>query len=382
MAPPRSNTRVLVILCLAALLLAGPAWAHRVSSVSLIAHLDTEKRTYLLDAAMEVVPSEDPAVNDQISPEDAAREFAGYLVVMFDEAEQEPALAIEIEETSDADTPPELKRQQVLTKLSGTIPEGAKEFLLYLDPRCPMAVVMVVIKDEQPSRRMQVILSGEYSRPVSVVPVEEGDPFAETAGAVSAPSPDPVATAVTERGGVFAAFATGARMFFSGSALPVLLALATLLLTLGRTSVLWQTGILLAGAGLVSALAAWGLIGIRPEAGPVLAGLTALLALEAVVHRHLRWWRILALAVAGPTLGLFLVDSVDFRSFVAPGQPGSGRVVLLVLGVECALLATILLAAAVLLPLSRREWYRKAVVAPLAVLVAGAAIFSAVERFL
>ena len=60
--------------------------SHQVSSVSLISHLDTEKRTYLLDAAMEVVPSIDQAVNDQISPEDAAREFAKeYLEILFDE---------------------------------------------------------------------------------------------------------------------------------------------------------------------------------------------------------------------------------------------------------------------------------------------------------
>src|SRR5690606_19091248 len=105
------------------------------SSVSLVSRLDTKERTYVLEAAMEVVPSEDAAQNDQISPEDAAREFSSYLVVMFDRAEQEPTMEIAVEETSDADTPPELRRQQVITTLSGKIPEGAGEFLLYLDPR-------------------------------------------------------------------------------------------------------------------------------------------------------------------------------------------------------------------------------------------------------
>ncbi len=155
---------------------------------------------------MEVVPSEDPAVNDQVSPEDAAREFAAYLNVMFDEAQQKPEMEISIEETSDQDTPEELRRRQVLTKLRGKIPDGAKEFLLYLDPRCPMAVVMVVVKDQQPSRRMQVILAGEYSRPVSVLPVQEGDPFNETAATapgtspLPAPAANPVAQVATGSG--------------------------------------------------------------------------------------------------------------------------------------------------------------------------------------
>ncbi|MEM7602994.1 MAG: hypothetical protein AAF357_16475, partial [Verrucomicrobiota bacterium] len=53
-------------------------YAHKVSSVSLISHLDTEEGTYLLDAAMEVVPSDDDLLNEQIPPEEAARELAAH----------------------------------------------------------------------------------------------------------------------------------------------------------------------------------------------------------------------------------------------------------------------------------------------------------------
>jgi hypothetical protein len=80
----------------------GTSIAHQVSSVSLISHLDTEKRTYLLDAAMEVVPSADQVLNDQISPEDAARQFAEeYLEIRFDDEEVTPKLEIAIETASD-----------------------------------------------------------------------------------------------------------------------------------------------------------------------------------------------------------------------------------------------------------------------------------------
>jgi hypothetical protein len=257
---------------LALVLLPVAAQAHRVSSVSLISYLNTEKNTYVLDAAMEVVPSEEQALNDQISPEDAAREFAQeYLVVMFDRNDQKPEMSIETVDSSDEATPQELRRQQVLTKLTGAIPEGAKEFLLYLDPRCPMAVVMVVIKDEKPSRRMQVILAGEYSRPVSVAPIVEGDPFpgenGGTAKAAVEPAPtvavasDPTAVPETvSKGEGKAAFLAGWRSFLQGSWLPWLLTIGIFLLTLGRKNVFVQIAALLVTQGLVIALAAWKLI--------------------------------------------------------------------------------------------------------------------------
>lgn len=381
-----SLARVLALV-LGAFVAAPPAWAHRVSSVSLIAHLDTQKRTYLLDAAMEVVPSEDPAVNDQISPEDAAREFADYLVVRFDEADQKPELEIEVVEASDEDTPPELRREQVLSKLSGTIPEGAKEFLLYLDPRCPMAVVMVVVKDRQPSRRMQVILSGEYSRPVSVAPLEEGDPFAQGAqteeptpgggggGGEAGPAETP------SRPGAGTAFAAGFVAFFAGSPLPALLAVAILLLTLGRSSAVRQAAALLAAMAPVLALSVSRTLAPSPWATEVCGLLVALVALEALFHHHVRWWRLPLLAVAGAALGGVLGSLPQIRT-LALADSGLVAPLLLPLGAASALLLSILAAAAVLLPLGGHSWYRQRVVAPLAILASGLGGFFALERFL
>lgn len=358
-----------------------PASAHRVSSVSLISYLNTKDRTYVLDAAMEVVPSEDPAVNDQVSPEDAAREFASYLNVMFDEAQQKPEMEITVEETSDKDTPEELKRRQVLTKMKGKFPEEAKEFLLYLDPRCPMAVVMVVVKDEQPSRRMQVILAGEYSRPVSVLPVEEGDPFEKaTPAAVVAPpaEPAPAATGKESPGAV----ASGWRAFFHESALPAALVVALLLLTLGRQSVLCQAGVLLVAQGIAVSLAIWRLVPVPEWASIALASLTAILALEALFHQHLKSWRHPIVALAGAASGLFLAGTSAFRDLIAAGDLGVGRAMGFLLGVEVAVVLLALAVASVLLSLSRFEWYRKSVVTPLGVLVAGYALFAVVERWL
>jgi len=357
--------------------------AHRVSSVSLISYLDTEGRTYALDAAMEVVPSEDPAVNDQVSPEDAAKEFAGYLNVMFDKAQQRPEMEISVEETSDSETPEELRRRQVLTKLKGRIPDGAKEFLLYLDPRCPMAVVMVVVKDEQPSRRMQVILAGEYSRPVSVLPVEEGDPFQASPPAstvVAAPAPAPAPGHGTSRAPD--AFLSGWRAFFHESALPAALFVALLLLTLGRRSVSWQVGASLAAQGVAVALAIWRLVPAPAWTEAALASLVAVVALEALVHQRAKAWRYPLAGLAGAASGLHLASAGASRELLSEGDLGAGRMIGFLLGVESAAVLLALAAAAVLLSLSRFGWYRKSVVTPVAVLVAGYALFTVAARWM
>ena len=373
-------------------ILASPsAHAHRVSSVSLISYLNTDDLTYTLDAAMEVVPSEDPAVNDQISPEDAAREFASYLVVMFDQAEQKPEMEISVEETSDENTPEELRRRQVLTKLKGKIPEGAKEFLLYLDPRCPMAVVMVVVKDEQPSRRMQVILAGEYSRPVNVLPIEEGDPFAAGAKAEGSPAPkeaDAVspdkpsgqvrAAAARSSGG----FVAGWRSFFAASILPSCLVLAVLLISLERRPSLWQAALLLAGTGLAVSLVLWALLPAVSWAIRALALSVAILAIEATLHEKVKPWRFGLAAVGGVFLGLFLAGTGPAREWLAGSEPLLGQGIGFVLGAEVAAIVVLLGMAAVLLVLSRFTCYRKAVVLPLSVLLAGYAIFAAIEVWL
>ena len=373
-----------------AVLHAGVVEAHRVSSVSLISYLDTAKRTYVLDAAMEVVPSEEQELNDQISPEDAAREFAQeYLVVMFDRQDQKPEMEIRVEDTSDEGTPPELRRQQVLTKLTGAFPEGANEFLLYLDPHCPMAVVMVVIKDGQPSRRMQVVLAGEYSCPVSVAPLVEGDPFTAAKATPAGDSP-PINNATKPEGDESrtdpekgrGAFAAGWNGYLFGSGLPWLLTIGIFLLTLGRRSVFLQVAILLVTQSLVIALAAWKLIPLPAWAPPGLVILVVLISVEALFHHHVRWWRLPLVAAAGALSGLNIAGTVPFRVSFSRDAFGTGDIVNYLLGSGSAFVVVAVVSASILLLLSRHGWYRRAVVPPLAVILSAYAIFSSVEKFL
>ncbi len=379
---------VLLGLCLSA----GFASAHQVSSVSLVSRLDTREKTYHLDIAMEVVPSEDQALNDQISPEDAAREFATeYLNILFDEEQVTPQLDISIEKTSDADTPETLQRKQVLVNLRGTFPEGAKEFLLYLNPTCPMAVIMVVIKDEKPSRRMQVVLAGEYSRPVNLQPILEGDPFTAGDEAKGEPVPAiserpeveavPVVDAVAEKAPC--PFCAGWSSFFAASWLPPLLVVAILLLTMTGKAVFHQLAVLLIAQGIAIALSVWQVIPSLSWAIIAAAVCLIILSLEAVFHHELKWWRLIVAALGGVAAGQLIASTSGFYGFFGGGDGiGLKEVILFLLGTEVAFFAVGIVAAAILFLLSRKSWYRKAVVQPLATVITAYALFLLVEPFL
>ncbi len=371
------------------LLQASPVGAHRVSSVSLISYLDTKKETYVLDAAMEVIPSEEQAVNDQISPEDAARQFAEeYLVVLFDRKDQKPEMEIRIEDASDTDTPPELRRQQVLTKMSGKIPEGAAEFLLYLDPGCPMAVVMVVIKDDQPSRRMQVVLAGEYSRPINVAPVEEGDPFlSESAVSPMPPESENAGSNAGAEAEVVSkvkpgAFRAGWRAFLRDGFLPGLFVVALLLLTLEKRSVFLQVGAGLAGLSVAISLAALRQYSVPDWSNLAFKLLFAVIAMEALFHDRLRWWRLPLVAAGGVFAGLEIAGTPSFRDVFMERGSDAGGLFGFFMGAELAFFLVAFAAALLLLLLNRFGWYRRAVVHPLAVLLVSYGLFGVVELFL
>lgn len=385
------SARILRAVVLVSCLTAICASAHQVSSVSLVSRLDTEEKTYHLDIAMEVIPSEDQAQNDQISPEDAAREFAEeYLNVLFDETEVTPELEISVEKTSDEDTPETLQRKQILVNLRGTFPVGSEEFLLYLDPTCPMAVIMVVIKDEKPSRRMQVVLAGEYSRPVNIEPMVEGDPFVAAEKAKTADVP-----AISERPEIEAVpleemssekapcpFCAGWSSFFAASWLPPLFLIAILLLTMKGRAVFHQLVVLLIAQGLMIALSVWQLVPPLSWALIVASVVLIILSLEAVFHHELKWWRLIVVALGGLSAGQLIASTSEFYGFFGGGVISLREVILFLLGTEVAFFAVGIVAAAILIFLSRKSWYRKAVVQPLATVITAYSLFLLLEPLL
>ena len=361
-----------------------PLQAHKVSSVSLITHLDTKEGTYLFDAAMEVVPSDDDLLNEQIPPEAAAREFAEeYLVTMFDEVEQSPELEISVETASDENTPEELRQKQVLVKMTGQIPNGSTEFLLYLEPTCPMAVVMVVIKDDKPSRRMQVILPGEYSRPVNVLPVVEGDPFDASVPVESDPEKE---ESVAEKGTANrsgSVFVAGWSAFWKATLFPLALIVSIFLMTTRRRMVFLQLAAFMIGLSLAITLAAAKLVSMPGSMLMITAALLVLLAGECLFHQRFHFWRYPAFFVGGLGAGWLLAGfALPRLDLPSGGEFSPGQLILFVLGAELALIAAGLVSAAFFLTMGRFDWYRKTVVTPVAVVLVAFGLFKLVESFL
>lgn len=358
--------------------------AHKVSSVSLITHLDTKEGTYLFDAAMEVIPSDDDVLNEQIPPEAAAREFAEeYLITMFDDVEQAPELEISVETASDENTPPELQQKQVLVKMSGRIPEGSEEFLLYLEPTCPMAVVMVVIKDNKPSRRMQVILPGEYSRPVNVLPVMEGDPFIAAEGDAPAAPEEASESEVDTDARSIGALLAGWTGFWQATFLPLALTLSIFLMTTQRRIVFLQLAAFMIGLSLAITLAARELV-LMPSLMPMItAALLVALAGECLLHRRFHFWRYPAFLVGGLGAG-WLIAGFGLPRFDLSqgGELSLGQLIAFVVGSELALITAGLISAAFFLTMGRFDWYRKTVVTPVAVVLVAFGLFTLVEPFL
>jgi hypothetical protein len=172
--------RFFLVIALTTLAICPPAvFAHKVTAVSVVTELDTKAQTYQVELAMEVDPTGDPAIDDVITPEQAAITFATEALVIYfdDEAIEAGTPEVRIITESDEDTPVELRQQKAVATLKGGIPKGAGIFMLYVDETTEAAVVMVVIKDEKPGRRLQVLYPGEFSNPENVEPVIEADPF-------------------------------------------------------------------------------------------------------------------------------------------------------------------------------------------------------------
>ncbi len=369
----KNSTFLLAGIFFAGLIAVPGVDAHKVSSASVLVEIDTKNQTYQVGAAMEVAPSEDQALNDLISPEDAARTFAeDYLTILFDKDEQKPALEIHTETASDKDTPPELQRKQVIVNLSGKIPKNAKEFLLYIDTRCPMAVVMVYIKDNQPARRMQVVLPGEFSRPFNAEPVIEGDPFeqstrkakpelvSEKPKSVSAKRPGP--------------FRTGWNAYLDGTLLHVALLAAILLLGPGWWALVLRACALELGQLIGLTLAVFGIINPPQWGFTVLAVGVIALASGAIFGKKeapSNWWLapVLFLGVfQGASLSLLQDSFIVSLGFI---------VSLLGFWVFQLICGTII--ALLIFFLSRRKWYRVGFSFPVATVLAGYGLFLLIE---
>ncbi|NOY00327.1 MAG: hypothetical protein GXP30_11415 [Verrucomicrobia bacterium] len=154
------------------------SYAHKVTAVSVVSKFDTKARKYSIELAMDIYPSEDPAINDEVSPQQAADFFSTEaLDLFFGDIQIEPQAKSELFKDPEADPEIQEVKVKVLVTLSGEIPKDAGNFTLRVSPDTTAAVVMVTFKDGIPGRRAEVLYPGEFSSPVEVSEIIEGDPF-------------------------------------------------------------------------------------------------------------------------------------------------------------------------------------------------------------
>ncbi len=330
MRPLFQTSRPFIVLCL---FLLGPALqAHKVTSIRMVtdfttaAEDETEGR-YETVATMVVIPTEEEEGGAQITPEQAVSFFFSEDVdFLVDKVAVKPEMKIETVTISDPDTPVELQNKQVVAELSGTFPATAKTFHVYAKPSCQMSIVWLTNKDGKTARRLQVILPGEYSRTVSLLRVEEGDPFnkAEEASAKKSAQDTPSSEAPETAG---LTYLNGFYDFLYHRFLPIACALAVVTAGVRRRTFVVQAGLFLVFTAVGAALC---LLGVFPSsmwgrAETVIGRFTddsalyqtaflgyilAALCLDSIMDLPVKWWRYMLLCGMGILLGALSIHWV------------------------------------------------------------------------
>lgn len=408
----------------------GKIFAHKVTAVSVVSKFDTKGRQFSVELAMDIYPSEDPAVNDEVSPQDAADFFANEaLTLFFGDSEVEPRKKSEV--FKDPTVNPEIEEQKVkvLVTLSGDIPKDAGHFTLRVSPDTTAAVVMVTFKDGKPGRRAEVLYPGEFSSPVDVAAVIEGDPFAGVAGvagAADSAAESKMADRATvveedrqaaEKGtaaaGAAAAGAAGdavegsgeesnenrrasgtmghfvelgVRSFFSGYE-AALLALCFFFFSQKPRDMFFQVAMFVVAFSLALGMAVFGLFsisGMSSVSGLLVGwgiplGMVAL-AVDNLLSKKLHWWRMAITALAGGLWGTVCSVTLGLAGIsadsVAEAFAGYN------LGFQMGMLLTLAVAALVVMVFWKRDWYQKAVASPVSLLIAGLGLYWIASRAL
>lgn len=361
-------------------LLPGDARAHKVTAVSAVARIDTQGRTYQLEMAMGVEPSETVVQNEQLPPETAARNFAEQSIqVYFDDQIAKPGIEVTTVQP-DKEAPPEMQRLSVITTLSGSLPPEAEHFMIRVAETTEISVVLLVIKDGKEARRLEVMLPGEFSRPQSLRPVIEGSPF--DAAPASAPAP-PVKAAGTEpprsaggtESGTPDSFLIRGLGFLQTSGWLVLcFGLCFLLANGSGRTLLGQAGIFLLG---LLATFFWTThsggsdypASLSPLARRLAPAGLLWLSVEVLFHPGMTRWRLPLIFGFSLMVGLVLGDS--FRLLPSPPPHHLAFLGGILLGFLVFLAAGFFLAR----PWRHRPWFHSRFVTPLCLALAGFAIY-------
>jgi len=353
------------------------AMAHKVSAASMIVYLNTEEeRNFRVSVQMEVESSGDPALDDEVSPEDAGRAFVeNNLSVLIDEKEQARQLTSEIVNQSDPETPAELQRLSVLVNWLGELPKDGKSFSIYLKPTSEMSIVMVTVKNGVPARRLQAIYADEYSRSENIEPIVKGNPFDQPSGETSPPVSKAGESPVQRGSDGFSKFVKlGARFSLYKTFLPLAFLFSLILLRGSLKSLFLPLSWFLVAHGIGISLAAMGLLPLFHGSLPICSFLMILLSIDNLVSFKFRWWRFAVAAIGGFFLGMVIVQSSGFTQL--GGIPVTLKFLIpFQLGLIGVFLLSSLLFGTLANRFSRLPFFRKYIVVPLSVIIAGVGTF-------
>ncbi|MEM7698488.1 MAG: hypothetical protein AAF236_08810, partial [Verrucomicrobiota bacterium] len=262
--------------------------------------------------------------------------------------------------------------------------------LVYIESACPMSVVMAVSRDKRTSRRVQLMLPGEYSRPISLVPVEAGDPFekstgVETAVAPSVEAPDsPDSSTADDSIAVEQSFGSallsGWNATWKAGALLLALVLCTILSEKPIRHCLGELAAIFSSFSLALSLIA---IGITSSPGwaviPIALTVIALAGASFFSIKR-QSWRYLVAGLGGWFGAPLLAESSAFSMLAGPENIlSAGALIGFLGGVELAGLCLVGVAAILIYGVVRPPKVRAAFLNGLTVLVVGLAIFSLLE---
>lgn len=392
-----------VIAALAAVLLPLTARAHTVSYVTVAASFDTTAKSFSVEMAMEVDPTDDAQLNAEISPEMAASTFATEVLSLYfgdQEINVEPQVELIEPKPEDVDVNfPE--RRKVIVTLAGDTPGNADYFTLHLSEDNQATVIMIKIVDGKPGRRAEVLYPGEFSTPTDLRPVIAGDPFpdkaveagANTAAEAEVDSEAAPSAGAGEADSVAAAAAPPVspdpwwKSFVNGltQVLPqgyeMLLVLLVMFFFHSKyTSLLRQMEFFLASLSVSFAVCTF--TDFAPAALvdwlPVIVALTiAVLALENLFHSHFGKWRITSMMISGVVFGFWMAQDLG----VGFSRDTVIAVFQFVLGITLGTGIVLYVLKLAIGPFRERPWYDKYVAFTASLVALGIALFWVIDRW-
>ncbi len=356
-----------LLLCLGFLAPGHVARAHQIKAVVSKAIFERDG-SYLFGLSLEIQASEDPALNDTISPEQAALSYLKESITLhFDEVELLPEFS-PLESIEQPNPFPGMDQvTHLYTETRGIVPRGAMNFMVRLSEETDVALVMAVIIDGVMQKRPHTLFAGEFSRPIDLgfidQQVQEKDPFlAQEPPKFSLPGAKFFAEAAESP--VVEDLLAGARELFANDAKRAVLALAVFLLATGFFRGMAQVVALVLGLVFGQMLALVGRVPEWPYLGELVLGASiVLMAWSNLAHPRVTAVRFALVVLVGMLVG-FCTQTAEYSRL-------SGFLA----GEVAALLAVFVVTWIVLGAFWKKKWYRSLLVIPASCILLGMGIY-------